>query len=120
MKRLGAVFTIALVLGAIILAPRVGAQAQDLRQERPTEIDKSQTISSRARINSSTISLQRPPPMAPACRLPQTRHDRPRRFYNKRHFSERRFIPRIPHGDRSREQSYGHHPAERVNLRKFV
>ncbi len=45
MKRLGAVFTIALVLGAIILAPRVGAQAQDSRQERPTEIDKCQTIS---------------------------------------------------------------------------
>jgi hypothetical protein len=45
MKRPGAVFTIALAFGAIILAPRVGAQAQDSRQEGPTEIDKCQTIS---------------------------------------------------------------------------
>jgi hypothetical protein len=44
MKR-GAVFTIALVLGAIILAPRVGAQAQDPRQEGPIKIEKCQTIS---------------------------------------------------------------------------
>ena len=45
MKRLGAVFTIALALGAVILASRVGAQAQDSRQEGSTEIDKCQTIS---------------------------------------------------------------------------
>jgi len=44
MKRFAALFPIALALGAIILVPRVGAQAQDAR-EGPTEIEKCQTIS---------------------------------------------------------------------------
>jgi hypothetical protein len=43
MKRL-ALFPIVLALGAIVLAPCAGAQAQDSRQEGPTEIDKCQAI----------------------------------------------------------------------------
>jgi hypothetical protein len=45
MKRPAAVFTIALALGAIVLAPRGGAQAQDRQGEGSIEIDKCQTIS---------------------------------------------------------------------------
>jgi hypothetical protein len=44
MKRPAAVFTIALALGAIILTSWRGAQAQDRREEGPTEIKKCQTI----------------------------------------------------------------------------
>jgi hypothetical protein len=44
MRRLAVFFPIALSLGAIILAPRAGAKAQDAR-EGPTEIEKCQTIS---------------------------------------------------------------------------
>jgi hypothetical protein len=44
MRRPAALFPIVLALGAIILAPRAGAQAQDAR-EGPTEIEKCQTIS---------------------------------------------------------------------------
>jgi len=40
-----AFFPVVLAFGAIIVAPRVGAQAQDSRQEGPTEIDKCQAIS---------------------------------------------------------------------------
>jgi hypothetical protein len=45
MKRPVALFAVVLALGAIIFAPRAGAQAQDARQEGPTEIEKCQTIS---------------------------------------------------------------------------
>jgi hypothetical protein len=45
MRRPAAVFTIALALGAISLAPRSGAQAQDAREEGPRQIEKCQTIS---------------------------------------------------------------------------
>jgi len=45
MKRPAAVFTIALALGVIVLAPRGGAQAQDRGEGGPIEIDKCQTIS---------------------------------------------------------------------------
>jgi hypothetical protein len=45
MRRPAALFTIVLVLGTIILAPRVDAQALDRREEGPFEIDKCQTIS---------------------------------------------------------------------------
>jgi hypothetical protein len=45
MRRPAALFPIVLALGAIILAPRAGAQAQDAREEGPTEIKKCQTIS---------------------------------------------------------------------------
>jgi hypothetical protein len=45
MKQPTAVCTIALALGALILASRPGAHAQDWRQEGPIEIDKCQTIS---------------------------------------------------------------------------
>jgi hypothetical protein len=44
MKRPAAVSGIVLALGVIILAPRVGAQSQDSREEGPTEIEKCQTI----------------------------------------------------------------------------
>jgi hypothetical protein len=44
MKRPAAFLPIALALGAIIVAPRVGVQAQDSREERPIEIRKCQTI----------------------------------------------------------------------------
>jgi hypothetical protein len=44
MKRPAAVFTIALALAAIVLAPRGGARAQDRREEIPLEIEKCQTI----------------------------------------------------------------------------
>jgi hypothetical protein len=44
MRRPAAVFTIALALGAIILAPLAGARA-DGREEGPTEIEKCKTIS---------------------------------------------------------------------------
>jgi hypothetical protein len=44
MRRPAARFPIVLALGAIILAPRASAQAQDSRQEGPTEIEKCQTI----------------------------------------------------------------------------
>jgi hypothetical protein len=43
MKRPATLFPIALALGAMILVPRAGAQAQDV-QEGPTEIEKCQTI----------------------------------------------------------------------------
>jgi hypothetical protein len=45
MRRLAALFPIVLALGAIILAPRGGAQAQDAREEGLREIEKCQTIS---------------------------------------------------------------------------
>jgi hypothetical protein len=46
MRKPAAVFTIALALGATILAPRAGAQAQDARgEEGPIDIEKCQTIS---------------------------------------------------------------------------
>jgi hypothetical protein len=45
MRRPAALFPIALALGAIILAPRGGAQAQDAREEGPREIEKCKTIS---------------------------------------------------------------------------
>jgi hypothetical protein len=45
MRRPAAFFSIVLALGAIILALRGGAQAQDAREEEPTEIEKCQTIS---------------------------------------------------------------------------
>jgi hypothetical protein len=45
MKRPAALFPIVLALGAIILSPRGGAQAQDAREEGPTEIEKCRTIS---------------------------------------------------------------------------
>ena len=38
------IFPFALALGALILAPRPGAYAQDSRQEGPIEIEKCQTI----------------------------------------------------------------------------
>jgi hypothetical protein len=44
MRRSAALFAIALALGATILAPRGGAQAQDRREEGPSEIEKCQTI----------------------------------------------------------------------------
>jgi hypothetical protein len=45
MRRPAALFPIALALGAIILAPRAGAQEQGWRAEGPIEIEKCQTIS---------------------------------------------------------------------------
>jgi hypothetical protein len=45
MKRPAALFPIVLALGAIIVAPRCGAQAQNGREEGPIEIEKCQTIS---------------------------------------------------------------------------
>jgi hypothetical protein len=44
-RRPAALFPIALALGATILAPRAGAQAQDRQEEGPIEIEKCQTIS---------------------------------------------------------------------------
>jgi hypothetical protein len=44
MKTPASVFTIAVVLWAIIFAPVTGAKAQDAREEGPIEIDKCQTI----------------------------------------------------------------------------
>jgi len=44
MKRPAPLFPIALAIGAIILAPRVGAQARDSRQEGPIEIEQCQTL----------------------------------------------------------------------------
>jgi hypothetical protein len=44
MKRSAALFPIVLALGAIILGPQAGAQAQNLREEGPFEIEKCQTI----------------------------------------------------------------------------
>jgi hypothetical protein len=44
MRRLAALFPIVLALGAIILAPRAGAQAQAARGEGPTEIEKCRAI----------------------------------------------------------------------------
>ena len=44
MRRPAAFFTIAFGLGAISLAPWVGARAQDNREEGPREIEKCQTI----------------------------------------------------------------------------
>jgi hypothetical protein len=44
MRRPAALFPIVLALGAIILAPRVGAQTHDAREEGPTEIEKCRTI----------------------------------------------------------------------------
>jgi hypothetical protein len=44
MRRPAALFSIVFDLGAIILAPRFAAQAQDFREEGPREIEKCQTI----------------------------------------------------------------------------
>ena len=44
MGRLTAFIPILLALGATILAPRGGAQAQDRREKGPFEIEKCQTI----------------------------------------------------------------------------
>jgi hypothetical protein len=44
MRRPADLFPIALALGAMILLPRAGAQAQDAREEGPTEIEKCRTI----------------------------------------------------------------------------
>jgi hypothetical protein len=45
MRRPAALYPIVLALGAIVLAPWAGAQAQDAREEGPKEIEKCQTIS---------------------------------------------------------------------------
>jgi hypothetical protein len=44
MRRPAALFSIALALGAMMLAPVAGAQAQDAREQGPREIEKCQTI----------------------------------------------------------------------------
>ena len=44
MRRPAALFPIVFGLGAIILAPRLSAQAQNAREEGPTESEKCRTI----------------------------------------------------------------------------